>query len=523
MKLEKVSLGETHSFSPIFLDYLQGKEALQPFYNFLPSLDNLHKAMTQKAPHFTAAQRQTLVAALQAQYQDLPHQAAVAQNIESLAQANTYTVTTGHQLNLFTGPVFFIYKLVTAINTARRLKEAHPDQHFVPVYWMATEDHDFAEINHFNLFGQDIAWQAPSGGPVGRMALEGIEKVFESLPEAIPLFEQAYTQQPNLAAATRAIVHELMGRYGLVVLDADDASLKKALVPVVKNDVLTHKANALVEAANSQLEALGYKTQVFPRHINFFYIEQGIRARIVKQDDGTYKALNTELAWTEAQLLALIEQRPECFSPNVILRPLYQELILPNIAYIGGPAEVAYWMQLKPVFDHFEVPFPVVMPRNFATVINKGTARKYYKTDVSVPELFLDTHTLVQQYVQRHTEQEIDLGPEQEVLAKLFDSIGHKAAVVDKSLTGFVGAEHAKVEKMLSGITKRLKKAEEKKHETAINQLEKIKEKLFPGGGLQERKENVLNYSLNNPDFIPYLLENFDPFDFCMNVVIEDE
>src|SRR5699024_1121789 len=148
------------------------------------------------------------------QYKGLPIKAPVQENIESLKQANTFTVTTGHQLNIFTGPLYFIYKIITVINTSKVLAKEYPDCRFVPVYWMASEDHDFEEINHFNLFGKTYRWETSQKGPVGRFSTESIQAVLDDLPEKVPLFENAYQEGKTLAAATRHYVHELFGAEG---------------------------------------------------------------------------------------------------------------------------------------------------------------------------------------------------------------------------------------------------------------------------------------------------------------------
>ena len=177
MKLKKLDFGETGNFSPIFLDYIEGKEALKPFYSAAPKPENFKSLIEQRA--FDTPRRETLVDVLRKQYQGVPDSSKIQGQIDSLRQANTFTVTTGHQLNIFTVPLYFIYKITTAINTARKLKKQFPDFHFVPIYWMASEDHDFEEINHFRLFGQELAWENDQQGAVGRMDPSSLKKVIE--------------------------------------------------------------------------------------------------------------------------------------------------------------------------------------------------------------------------------------------------------------------------------------------------------------------------------------------------------
>ncbi len=518
MNLEKLNFSQTQAFTPIFLDYIAQKEPLRPFYHRPPALDSFGEQLQEK--QLDGAIRQDLVAVLNDQYAKLEATPAVSDNIAALADERTYTITTGHQLNIFSGPLFFIYKLVTTINSCRRLQEAFPDDHFVPVYWMASEDHDFAEINHFHLFGETYRWESEQQGAVGRFKLDGLEAILEKLPEAVPLFERAYQNQENLADATRAFVHELLGEHGLVVLDADDARLKQHFVPVMQDDLQRHSAQEKVAQASEQLEQLDYRTQVFPREINLFYMDGQQRERLVTEGEA-FAVNNTDQRFSRSELQEMLQKHPERFSPNVVLRPLYQEMILPNLGYVGGPGELAYWLQLKPVFDHYEVPLPVLLPRNFALIVSKTNAKKLHKVGLKVHELFADTDTLVKDYVAQHAESSLSLGEEKAAMAEVYRQVEEKVLAVDGSLKGFIGAESSKSFKSLENIEKRLKKAEEQKQETAINQLEGLKDKLFPEGGLQERYENLLNYYINNPQFVDELLDKLDPFDLRFNVLSE--
>lgn len=519
MKLNQVSLEETECFAPIFIDYINKKEALKPFYNQYPSIENFGELMQKR--RLSDKHRTTLVDVLSAQYGPLNHSGAVEYNIHSLTNANTYTVTTGHQLNIFTGPLYFIYKIVTVINACKSLKAQYPDAHFVPVYWMASEDHDFAEISHFNLFGKKYQWENDQTGPVGRMKPYSLSSLIDQLPEPVPLFEQAYLDHSTLADAVRYYVNELFGDQGLVVIDADHKKLKQLFAPIVEQDIFEGKSNALVEKASKDLDLAGYKNQAFSRAINFFYMEDGLRERIVKEGD-VFKVLNTDKEFTADQMKQLIAESPESFSPNVIMRPVYQEVILPNLAYAGGPSEIAYWLQLKGVFDHYQIPFPALMPRVFGLVVNKSLEKKVQKLKLTDRDLFRSIHKLKETYLEKHGENGFGLEAERAELAKVFERIKARAEEIDGSLTGFIGAEGSKSFKSLENISKRLKKAEEQNNDTAMSQIDTIKEKLFPNDGLQERHDNFLTFQLNHPEFVAELLDKFDAFDFRFHILHDE-
>ena len=516
MQKTKIDLRDTHSFSQFFLDYLQEKPELKPFYGLAPKIENFEKQIANK--EFDQAKRDTLCQALNAQYEPVEAKPAAQKNIDLLAKPNTFTITTGHQLNIFTGPLYFLYKIITVINAAKELSKKHPEYNFVPVYWMATEDHDFDEISFFNLFGKKYRWECEEKGGVGRYSTAGVRELLKELPESVELFEKAYEKHENLADAVRCYVNDLFGEYGVVVVDGDSHELKAEFAAVIEDDLIANSAHGKVGEANAALEELGYKTQIFPREINFFYLDHGVRERITKEGS-KFKVLNTNLTFSESEIKDLIQRSPEKFSPNVVMRPLYQETILPNLAYIGGPAEIIYWLQLGKVFENYKTPFPILFPRNFALYINGGNQKKLDKFELTDEDLFKSGDDWQAEYLARHGQDEMNLNGEVNDLQKVFDHLIEKAEVVDSSLKGFIGAEHAKAVKSLENIEKRLKKSEERKHETALNQLAAIKEKLFPGGGLQERHDNFLNFYINNPNFVEGLVQNLDAFDLKMHVL----
>ena len=518
MELKKLTFEETNNFSSLFLDYLSQKPELSEFYDQFPTKEGILKVLENRS--FPATSRKTLYNSLKAQYQNTEISEKVKANLDLLQKENTFTITTGHQLNIFTGPLYYIYKLVTIINTAKQLKETYPEHNFVPVYWMATEDHDFDEISYFNLFGKKYIWETDQKGAVGKFSTDAISKILEEMPEDSAIFKNAYGNAGNLADAVRSYVNELFGDEGLLIIDPDDKALKSLFKEEISSDLFTHDPQKQAQQNSDQLEKLGYKSQVFPREINFFYMKGDVRERI-EQDGEGFKVLNTDIRFSASEMQQLIDGEPEVFSPNVILRPLFQETILPNLAYIGGPSELVYWLQLKGIFSHFKTSFPVLMPRNFALVVNTASQKKMDKIGLSVEQLFFDSHTIKQNYVTSASENEFNLNVEKEQIVSFYEQLKQKAAQIDGSLEGFIGAESAKTIKNLDNIEKRLRKSEERKHETALNQIEGIKNKLFPGGGLQERHDNFLNFYLNNPNFIKVLLEKFDPFDLRFNILTD--
>jgi bacillithiol biosynthesis cysteine-adding enzyme BshC len=518
--LEKLPLPDTSYFSPVFLDYLDQNPKLNEFAGVYPAPEAFKELIENR--NFPIENRDTLVQVLNEQYAGLELSEKLIQNFSALKSPNSFTVTTGHQLNIFTGPLYFIYKIISAINACKILAEEYPEYQFIPVYWMASEDHDFAEINHFNLFGKQYRWHSDQKGAVGRFNPQGISEILDDLRECPEIFEDAYRNSETLAAATTKIVNHLFGDQGLVVIDPDHTELKRLFAPILKDELVNQNTFQQVKHSSEALQAHGYKTLVTPREINLFYLQDGLRERIVEHGD-RYEVLETEKSFSESEMLKEVDEFPERFSPNVVLRTLYQETILPNLAYIGGPGELSYWLQFKSSFDHFNLPFPALMPRNNVLVVNRVNTKKKEKLGLSIEDLFLDPQDLKSLFVERNATAAIDLASEKQAISTTFDKILKKIKAIDGSLAGYIKAEENKALKNLDQIEKRLIKAEERNQETTLNQVLGLKEKLFPEGNLQEREQNFLNFYINNQAFLDELRSLLDPFDFNFQVILENE
>lgn len=521
MQLNKIALADTHAFSPFFLDYIEQKESLKPYFNRYPLLENFGDQIAEKAT-FPDSSREVLAATLQHQYEGLVTSKAVSENIELLKSGKTFTVATGHQLNIFTGPLYFIFKIVTVINTCKKLKARYPQYDFVPVYWMASEDHDYDEIKYFKLYGNKYVWETDQTGAVGRFSTKGLDTLANEIPGEVTIFKEAYSKGRTLSQAVRYYVNELFGSEGLIVLDGDSRSLKSLFREAMEKDIFDAANKSIVDTTNAGLEALGYKTQVFCRDINFFYLDHGVRGRIEKKGD-EYKVVDTDLSFSGDAIKSLIQEEPEKFSPNVILRPLYQETILPNLAYVGGPAEVIYWLQLKEVFNQAAVPFPILMPRNFGMIISHEINRKFSKTGLELKDLFEEKNYLFNHWLLKHSVRNLTVGAERAEVTKIFDQLRDRVSALDKSLAPFVAAEGQRTLNSLEKIERNLVRAEKRVHADKFRQIENVKDALFPGDGLQERSDNFLNFYQQDPHFIKKLLNYFDPLDFQFNILIYTE
>ncbi|WP_256009196.1 bacillithiol biosynthesis cysteine-adding enzyme BshC [Desertivirga xinjiangensis] len=522
MKASYIDYNDTLSFSPAVISYLAHDPRLKPFVYDFPGLDKFEKLIQDKK---VLADRDNLVSVLEKQYSRLkcPVSDKVARSIDLLRSENTYTITTGHQLNLFTGPLYFIYKIVTAVNLANELKDAYPDRNFVPVYWMATEDHDFAEINHTSVHGKKIAWERAASGATGRLDTQtvveavrvyqnalGISENSKVLCEAI---ETAYLEHDRLADATRYLVNFLFKDFGLVIIDADDIQLKQQFAPVIEKDIIEQLSFKAINESSEELKKAGFNTQVNSREINFFYMKDDLRERITFEN-GLYYVLNTNIKFNTEELKTEIRSFPDRFSPNVVMRPVYQEIILPNLAYIGGGAELVYRLQLKKSFSCHQVDFPILVLRNSALLTQHGFSSKLCHLHIDTKDLFKPVERIKSDWVLAHSDHVLHLSDEWNELNSIFEKIKLRTYKIDPTLAPSSEAIKARLKKAMGNLEKKLLKADKRNHQTVLEQIDNLKNKHFPGGGLQERSENFGKYYVTHgPGLIQSLVDNFKPLE----------
>lgn len=511
---------QTGFFSSLIADYLENNPQVGQYYSFPFSLQGFESAIAYRKTK--PVNRQALATVIEQQYVlgNTALSALTAQNITLLKDDNTFTIVTGHQVCLFTGPLYLVYKLIDVITLTKTLKKQFPQYNFVPVYWMHTEDADIEEINHTYLFNKKLLWADAGTGAAGSLATQTLQPVIDELQtllgngqfaeELINLVKESYLNHTNLADATRHFVNALLGKYGLVILDPNHAELKQAFTAILADELQNSHAHTLVNATNNSLEQQGYTAQVNPREINLFYINNGQRYRLVKADTG-FATVNGEFTFSADDISTLLKEKPEAFSPNVVLRPLYQEVILPNICYVGGGGELSYWLQYKQFFNHYGYELPVLALRSSYMVVDEGQQQRIAKFGFTVADMFEGAEALVKRYVQTTAGDDVNLIAERSEAATFFTNLANKAKAIDASLGGSIDAENKKLENFLNGLEAKLLKALKAKDEATVNQIRKLKESLFPNDSLQERSVNFMQfYVKHGPTFFDTIFASAD-------------
>lgn len=485
--------------------YLQGEKSLQAFYSHSFQNPDYAAMMAQKESSFT--HREVLSRALLAQYAGLPEAEASRANIEALANPGTFTVTAGHQLNLMSGPLYLPYKILTAVRLAEHLKTQFPDKDFVPVYWMATEDHDAEEINHyFGDYGEKRSYQGTFTGAVGRHIIE--KSLVDLIPEAFrDSWASFFAPGKSYAQGFREFIHHLFGRYGLVIVDGDDPALKGLFRDDVLWELEEQGASTAIKNTSAALEAAGYPAQVFVRDINLFMLGEQ-RNRIISSEKGFKVGLAN---FSSEAIQARLQEHPEDFSPNVVMRPLYQERILPNLAYIGGWGELSYWMQLKGMFDTRSLPFPVLFPRMTATLITAEQAASWQELGLENKDLLLPSNEINDKKVAELWDDSSFF----DSLSKLEESFTTVSGTIEDlspPLATAVKAQSAKTQKIFAKVFKKLKKEIRSRNRSTFESIAAVKNAVQPDHKVQERLLNLAQFADGDTHaFLDFLYSNYSP------------
>jgi bacillithiol biosynthesis cysteine-adding enzyme BshC len=434
-------------------------------------------------------------------------------NIERLRQSDAAVIITGQQAGLFTGPLYTIYKALTAIKLAAHLRNHGVNA--VPMFWIASEDHDFEEVNHCRLINREgqlitISYTAcppKEGKPVGYVQLcdeinEDISELIAALPESefMPRLaadlREAYRTGESFADAFGKLMMKFFGKFGVVIINPLDDRLKRIAGAIYERALsrTPEIAAALVEQSRA-LESAGYHTQVYTstESVPLFMMDEGRRTAMVRRDDGFFYLKGSEKRFKTEELLETVNRCPSCFSPNVTLRPVVQDFLLPTAAYIGGPAEIAYFAQLRPAYALLGRVAPVVLPRASLTLIEKRHAKTLGKHGLEFTDLFAGLHEVMVKAVERSldaTTAAVFEETEKAIIEQL-EKLRASLTSVDSTLAEALKGGREKILYQLSHLRTRFVHNRTKRDETTRQQIERAFTALYPNKNLQEREINA--------------------------------
>lgn len=508
MSQNKISYSDIPFYKAIIECYLNNDKRLRPFVYDFPSKSSI-SSFIQERKEFPV-DRELLVSSIKSQYSST--QIDVPKNVNLLLDENTFTITTGHQLSLFGGPLFFIYKIIACIELTEKLNKQFPQHNFLPVFWMASEDHDFEEINSISFDNETFKWNTNQKGAVGRFVIDKsfidlISKLEDKLSnkpfnsELFSLIKESYIKGDSLSLCTRRFVDKILSAPELIIIDGDDKALKSLFRPIANKECKENIVLNNVSKVDEELKKLSFHSQVHAREINLFTLEKESRDRIITEDISMLK--------------------DEEISPNALMRPIYQETILPNIAYIGGAGEIAYWLQLKSTFESFNTSFPALFVRNSFIISSQKINRILKGLDLDFITLFKPVDEVKKQFIKNHdTKDEMNFSNEINQLRSIFSDIKNKSLKTDKSLKDRVEAKFKDNYNFLKDLEKRLIRQEKKRNKIDMERIDFIHNELFPKGVFQERTRTCLEtYAEFGSKFINDIYSLTDLYDASIKIV----
>lgn len=523
MQIEKLAFDKIGQFSARDVHYQTNPADFLPYMTFLPDMEGLLSAAKERQNY--PVDRTLLKEVFEKQYSTIETHPAQRTAIDLISDPKTFTIVTAHQPCLFTGPLYYVTKILSAVKLAAVLNGASSEFNFIPVFINGSEDHDFEEVSSVQLFNKKFTWNTPQTGAVGRMSTEGLDQAIEevssvlgtnsSADEIKEILISCYHDCEDYNEYVFKFVNKLLGHTGILMITMDDKDIKKAIVPIIKKEVFEGISHDLVVETQRSIESnLGYKQQAFAREINMFYMSDGHRGRIEKEGN-LFTISDSTQTFSLEEMDHEIDNHPENFSPNVITRPLMQEAILPNIAYVGGGGELAYWLERKTQFAAFDIFFPCLIRRNSVMILSKSQISTIEKLGLSVEKLFDQEDDIIKYFLEQQTDVDLNLSEEIQSISKAMQLISEKAEAIDPTLKNAVLAESSKIEKQIEQIEGRIRRSLKKQEETHVNQIKNLKSKLFPGNnGLQERNDNYLQYYVMfGKNIEETLLELLNPLD----------
>ncbi len=550
-----VEFSKLPNFNNLYLDYISGgeeeMEKLKPFFNSMyRDNEEFFKVIDDKVYNYSTNRyfdKNILIDILKHQNVTFGGDEYTAANIEKLSGEHTFAVVTGQQVSLYTGPVYTILKTITAVKLAKDLHERFPQFNFVPVFWLEAEDHDIDEADHTYIIDRQnelirIGFEQQENNseenikrstpPVGTTVFgEVINSINEQLRSSLidtdfkdkimNLVTKHYREGNDYKTAFAGLMNEIFKGYGVIFIDPSDIEIKRLLKPVFEKELTSSpKLCESIITQSAELEK-HYDLQVKPKVINMFFLHNNNRLLIEPRDGGKFALKNSKRRFENDELMNLLEESPELFSPNVVLRPVCQDYLLPTAAYIGGPGEISYFAQLKPAYRHYDITMPVIFPRVSASIVESKISKFLNNFNVKFEDIFHHSF-LVSKVVDKLSEVKIEdeIGKYTDEINKIFYDMKNMTVKVDQALLNIVDNMKEKTKQNLEQFRGKLINAQAKKSETTTTQIDKVTNNIYPNHNLQERVINIL-YFLNKYDdsFIKKLFHETDVNNFNHQVI----
>lgn len=502
----------------LFLDYLYEFENVKDFYKNDFHNKEEYSGIFHRISESHDHSREALSQTLKVQYQGFNPSAKTQKNISALGDKKTLAVVTGQQLGILGGPLYTFYKLMSAIKLSTFLSERYDDYYFVPVFWLEGDDHDFNEVRGINLpnenneiikigYDQEVEDEEDNKGSIGNLILnESLEKFYSELeknlrvteftPQLLDKIKSFYTVGKTFKQAFKELLFWLFDQYGLVIFDPQDKNIKNLLKPVFKKEITNFRTHTekLVKVS-AKLEEI-YHAQVKVRPVNLFYsYEEG--RYLIEPVENEFRLKRKRKKFTLDEMLSHIDNEPENFSPNVLLRPICQDYVLPTAFYIGGPSEISYFAQVMPLYDFYNVEAPIIYPRASATIIEKNINSIIEKFGINLNELFQDPEGLKQKVIDSFSKTSVEdiFNGTTSQIDLAFDQLKEKLFELDKTISDASSKYKEKIIKYVEELKGKAYDAQKRKHEITLRQIERVINVAFPNSILQEREINFIYFA----------------------------
>ncbi len=501
----------------LFLDYLYEFENVQKFYskNFRNEQDyvnHFNSILSHERPH-----REKLTSIIKEQYRNIRASKLTLSNIEELNSQNTIAVVTGQQLGIFGGPLYTFYKTITAIKLAIYLNDKYDNFNFVPVFWLEADDHDFDEVRKINILDRDNSLKTLvysdgldeniNRGSVGNIKFshnlrEVLDELSASLRESefkmtlMDLLKSFYQPDTTFLDSFKNLFVRLFDEYGLIVFNPSDPEVKKILTPVFRKELNNYKEHTLsLVERSAELEEI-YHAQVKVKPVNLFYLDENERLSIEPLEEG-FRLKGRRKKFSYDDMVSQLEFAPERFSPNVLLRPICQDYLLPTGFYVAGPAEISYFAQLTPLYKFFDINMPYIYPRASATILENNIGSLLNKYQLKIEEVFCPQEDLIEKIIARTSDNNIDSVFEdiQDKINAVLNELGNFLSKIEKTMPELTEKTSTRINESLKLLKNKAIDAEKRKHEVTIRQLKKIQNVLYPNENLQERELNFAYFA----------------------------